>query len=581
MFEAIDRWGLARTGVLDTGRGRIATPNVLFLDRHDSPIPPWAEAVLTAAPRPDGLVVDLSEEAPPDRPSLARPLSLDRVEFPTPPDEGEIAYVASAGEARAVPQEVVALQNTVEYLRRPQGFVRALKALREAAGYQRALYAPLLATPANLPLLVYSGVDLADVLRILYDSAQGRFHTAEGPIRLGAEEPAPCLCPACERDDLREHNLRQLLAELRKTRKAVRDGSLRELVEARIANDPWMTSVLRELDLRLRGWQEHHVPVAGPALRAYAPASLTRPEVVRFRDRVKERHRKPPSAEVLLLLPCSARKPYSRSRSHRLFRTALRDCGNPWTVHVVVVTSPLGLVPLELELFYPAQHYDVPVTGDWSRDEAAVLEEDLATFLRRNAYDRIVVHLGAEEPLVASILDDVPTTGGGEPRSPESLRRLKKTLREAVGGRDPVPTSHRRTEDLEAMARFQFGEGGEALVDGARTKGRYPYWRILRGGTQVAALTGERGLLALTLAGGRRLSDQDLAWVEIDDFHPEGNVFAVGVEDAHPSVRVGDDVVVRHGDEVRGVGVARMPPAEMRESNRGEAVRVRHRLRAP
>src|SRR5439155_18618970 len=31
--------------------------------------------------------------------------------------------------------------------------------------------------------------------------------------------------------------------------------------------------------------------------------------------RIRERYRKPPSARVLLLLPCSARKPYSTSRS--------------------------------------------------------------------------------------------------------------------------------------------------------------------------------------------------------------------------------------------------------------------------
>ena len=34
-----------------------------------------------------------------------------------------------------------------------------------------------------------------------------------------------------------------------------------------------------------------------------------------------------------------------------------------------MVTSPLGLVPRDLEEVWPAGHYDIPVTGDWTRDE--------------------------------------------------------------------------------------------------------------------------------------------------------------------------------------------------------------------
>src|SRR5438094_9701488 len=113
---------------------------------------------------------------------------------------------------------------------------------------------------------------------------------------------------------------------------------------------------------------------------AYSHESLHRPEIVRFRRRIRERYRKPPSARVLLLLPCSARKPYSASRSHRRFREAIQACRNPSVVHEVIVTSPLGLIPRELERFYPAGAYDIPVTGDWSRDHAAIVAEARAAF---------------------------------------------------------------------------------------------------------------------------------------------------------------------------------------------------------
>ncbi len=510
---------------------------------------------------------------------LARPLSMKDVEFPTTPGEGEVAYVASPAEASDARQEVVAPQNAVEYLHHPGRFTRDLTALRRAGGYQRMLYTPLLATPSNLPLLIYCGVDLVDVLRLLYDTERGRYHTVNGPLPEEELEERPCLCPACAEEDLLGHNLRSMVAELRRVRVAIRRGDLRELVEQRVANDPWQTGVLREMDYRAYEWQERHASVAGAPMRAYSRESLHRPEVVRFRRRLQERYARPPSAEVLLLLPCSARKPYSSSKSHRLFRSIIRRCGNPWAVHVVVVTSPLGLVPLDLELFHPAQNYDVPVTGDWSRDEVAMLQVDLDALLASQTYRQVVVHLGPEADLLAPALGEAKVTSREKPRSSAALDRLGEALKEATKELPVVPPWRRRQEDVRSAARFQFGPGGEEIVEGCVVKGRYPRLRILAEGGQVAALTPERGMLSLSLRGAERLALLGLHSVTIDDFYPEGNVFAVGVLDADEALRVGDEAVVQHGEEVRAVGVARMNPWEMKEAGRGEAVHVRHRLK--
>src|SRR5207244_12028097 len=163
-------------------------------------------------------------------------------------------------------------------------------------------------------------------------------------------------------------------------------GRLRELVERRLANAPWNTAIVRHLDLREYGLVEAYTPVAGGEMLAYASESLTRPEIVRFRRRIRERYGKPPSARVLVLLPCSARKPYSRSRSHRRFRDAILASKDPSSVHEVIVTSPLGLIPRELERSYPAGSYDIPVTGDWSRREAAMVSDDLPGLLAANRH---------------------------------------------------------------------------------------------------------------------------------------------------------------------------------------------------
>lgn len=99
-----------------------------------------------------------------------------------------------------------------------------------------------------------------------------------------------------------------------------------------------------------------------------------------------------------------------------------------------------------------------------------------------------------------------------------------------------------------------------------------------RGGKQVASMSRERGLLSLTLDGAKPLAESGSYCVEIEDFKPKGNIFAVGVVSADPQIRIGDEVVAVHKGEVRAVGVAQMPGPEMALAPEGEAVRVRHKV---
>lgn len=587
MFEILDRGGLGRTGRWVVPGHEVRTPNVLFVHRPAAPAPSFAEALLVAeivddprtqvrvsgsffAPRP----AEAGLALPPTR---GLPRSVADIEVPQAAIAGSMALVTSEADiAAAADVETVFLANGPEFVRDPRAFVTEAARIREHPGPMRLIGVTGLATPANLAALVYLGVDLADSSRVVLDAARNLFHTADGAVPVSEADREACGCAACvASEDVRAHNERALYRELLLVRNHLLHGRLRELVERRLANDPWNTAVLRHLDLRHSDLLESCTPVAGGEILAYAHESLTRPEVVRFRRRVQERYAKPPSARVLLLIPCSARKPYSASRSHRKFREALLACGNPSVVHEVIVTSPLGLIPRELERFYPARAYDIPVTGDWSRDEAAMVSEDLRAYLAANRYDAVVAHLGAEEPIVHEAVPGALLTAKGRTTSDESLANLAKTLRDVTASLPAVPRGRRFAEEMANIGRFQFGEPGVALVADAEFKGRFPDVHVRKGGTQVAMYT-ERGMLSLTLDGGRLLSAANAYCVEIEDFVPKGNVFAVGVTGATPEIRIGDDVVVRHGTDVRAVGTARMTPQEMADAKRGEAVHVRH-----
>ena len=103
--------------------------------------------------------------------------------------------------------------------------------------------------------------------------------------------------------------------------------------------------------------------------------------------------------------------------------------------------------------------------------------------------------------------------------------------------------------------------------------------RIFKGKEQLASLSKTTGQLIPTLEGALSLAEKDLYCVHIFDFEIEGNLFAVGVESASPEIRTGDEVVVLRGDEMVAAGTARMSAPEMEESDRGEAVRIRHRVK--
>lgn len=592
MFEILERGGLGRLGLWTREGREIRTPLVLFVHRPGAQAPVFAEGLLAVDaaddPRLQILVggsyfaphaARLQEGLPPAK---GLPRSAADLDVPQPPRSGTLALITSGSDFReAVGAEAAFLANGPEYARDPRDFVASIARARDEVGPATPLAVTGLAAPSNLAVLVYAGIDVVDSSRVLLDAARGIFHTSDGSIALGEADRAACGCMACNSGaDLRAHNELALQREMLLVRNHLVHGRLRELVERRLANDPWNTAILRHLDLRHTPLLESYTPVSGGEILAYSHESLTRPEVLRFRARIRDRYSKPSSARVLLLLPCSARKPYSASRSHRKFRDAILASGNPSAVHEVIVTSPLGLIPRELERFYPARAYDIPVTGDWNRDEAAMVAEDLRSFVAANRYDAVVAHLGSEAPIVHEVLPDAVLTSVGRPTSDESLASLTKALSELTRSSRPVGRGARFAEEMANIARFQFGDAGRGLVENTEYLGRFPNVHLRQRGTQVAMHT-ERGMLSLTLPGGEILSRANAYCIEIEDFVPKGNIFAVGVTGASPEVRIGDDVVVRHGSEVRAVGTARMNPREMADTERGEAVRVRHAVAPP
>ncbi|MFB6086408.1 MAG: archaeosine synthase subunit alpha [Halodesulfurarchaeum sp.] len=576
-FEVLDRDGAARVGELGLAEP-LQTPALIDGALEDAgslwaaerEVPAGSEDELTVLPHrafPPGTPREVQAELDVNAPAVDGP-SAAVISLETAGNRGTDAYV---------------LSGTGPLIGHARKFVQTMITVRRHIPDDTALLLSGVALPMNVGLLAYAGVDLVDADRAVVAGTQGRYLEGTEETRLEERSELSCACQACrqsigkfDRRDCVDHNVAALEAELARVRERIRRGRLREYLEGQARHAPWMTAALRRFDQE-DGYVRERTPLFRRAeLLATTEDALFRPEVTRFADRLAERYRNRFEDVPLLLVPCSARKPYSDSKSHRRFQEAARYRG-----HKVSITAPLGVVPQELELTYPAQHYDAAVTHDWSETEIDVIADRLEALLEATDYSRVVAHVspGGERRIVERALSgrDLPVeyTVGEHPTGGDSLAALG----EALEGERTIRVEEKERATLRAVADHQFGAGaGDTLLDGFDLQGRYPRLQALRkDGDQLAALVPQYGTLALSIAGARRWAESDLPTkrVGIDAFRPHGTVLAPGIVDADESIGVGEEVVIE-GPEAFGIGRAEMHGTAMVESTRGEAVDVRH-----
>ena len=574
-FEVTDRDGAARIGKLRL-TDPLVTPALVddaLVDAGSawtgSDPPDGDETALTVLPHrafPAGTPEEIREAFAVESPDVSFP-SAAVVTPETAADHGTDAYVLSTAQALAGHAEA---------------FVEGVVTTREAVPADTALYLPGVATPANVATLAYAGVDLVDTDRVVLKGTQGKYLTADGEAFLEDLSELPCVCPACQtprdafdREDYVAHNQHALRAALGTVRERVRAGRLRDYIEGQARHEGWLTATFRRFDDQY-SYLEQRTPVIRRAeLTAATDDTLRRVEIQRYADRVTTRYRNRFS-NPLVLVPCAAHKPYSDSQSHEQFHDTIQ-----YRAHLASITSPIGVVPQELELTYPAQHYDSVVTGRWTDTERAFVADVLESYLRRNEYPRVIAHVptGGYRDICERVADrvgiEMTFTVEDHPTTADSLA----TLAGELSGELRYGKRERRQNTVRAVADYQFGESaGDELFTDIRIGSHYPKLRVRNGNNeQLAMLVPEYGVFALTLAGARHWVDSPVPTrrVEIDGFVPHGSVLAPGVLDASAAIRPGDEVVIE-GPAAFAVGRAKMSGPEMVESTRGIASSVRH-----
>ncbi|MCH1541208.1 MAG: DUF5591 domain-containing protein [Candidatus Poseidonia sp.] len=445
--------------------------------------------------------------------------------------------------------EIVVLTDAVQLAGQPKKLVDALIVLKQRFP-GALLWAPGLAGPDNIGVLAWMGVDLFDTGRSHEACAAGALLTMQGPRFPLAHESS-------EMESQHRH-WRLALDELHA---AIEHDSLRTLAERQSLSSPRLVEHLRYHDAvcaNLKGLLTSHVHQTR-SFPSYSSTSFLDPLVIDWERFMIEDYEAPePVRDVMILLPCSARKPYRLSKSHGRF---LRAIGGT-ACHEVMMTSPLGLVPRDLEDVWPASHYDVPVTGDWTMEELARVKRMLIEHVAKQGYQRIINHTDMDLSFLK--VDVVDTRKGRSAGDHDALGELTQAVKDAVATFElrHQKNSNRLKQHYMSIARKQ--HRNDAWLNEIKVRGKLPRWRLEANGEQMAVWSIDRNGFSFSRASIDLLGQhRSLPMISLhDDVVWKGDVFSHLVKSYDADIRQGDDLLVMQGEQVLGLARASAPAWE-------------------
>ncbi len=265
--------------------------------------------------------------------------------------------------------------------------------------------------PKYYPLLIYLGIDLIDCSYSMFLSAENFYDTIEYLLPIYKVKYLPCSCLACkgnlinildnkyssEKIDLLSfHNLITASNYMKKIKQYLNYEDFRVFVEKSALDDANLISILKVLDKDYYDYLKYETPTIqnNKTIRCLGPLSYNRPDFQYFRENTIKRFEPEPWTTLIILLPCSAKKPYSKSKSHKAFYNVIRKFPEFPNFQEFILTSPLGVIPRQLENIYPVNSYDISVTGDWDNEEISITAEMLIKLLEKyNKKIPILCHL--------------------------------------------------------------------------------------------------------------------------------------------------------------------------------------------
>ena len=260
--------------------------------------------------------------------------------------------------------------------------------------------------PFMFSLAVALGCDFFDSAAYAIYARENRYMTEHGTQRLNELEYFPCPCLKCTKTTpkealemltkerqafLAEHNLYACQAEIKRIKQAIKNGRLWEHLQQRAHGHPTLLQALKGLKKYEDHIEKHSPAVKKSGIFFFDSTGLARPEVVRHRKKLRERYSPPKEAKILLLMPQTKTKPFSKSKelkeTAKLLHNKFKEHQNK--IHICIYTPPLGVVPTELDEVYPLSQHETALPPD--KETIEYITKQIIEYINNTNYETIVL----------------------------------------------------------------------------------------------------------------------------------------------------------------------------------------------
>jgi archaeosine synthase len=472
--------------------------------------------------------------------------------------------------------------------------------------------------PKYYPMLVYLGVDLIDSSFLLYLSAEYFYDTIEYLLPMHKVKYLPCSCVACkgnlknlvdvkystEKIDLIcLHNLITAYNYMMKIKQYLRYEDYRVFVEKSSLDDTALISMLKILDREYFNLIRFETPIVQKIkkISCLGPSSYNRPDFREFRERTINSFEPEHWTTMIILFPCSAKKPYSLSKSHKLFYNTIKKFPEFSNFQEFILTSPLGAIPRQLENVYPVNSYDISVTGEWDDTEKEITVEMLGKILvNYNEKIPIICHLEKEYLEIAEKVNSKLshnfyfTNIDNKVTSKESLKSLASLVKCHKDDFKPLkqlPKSHYLSNTwirkFIKILDYQFGVGAGMKVINNELKPIIikPNSQIdlieLNSKEKLGIFSTPTGQIRLTMQGVKRLLDSPISIdsniIVFDGQKIQGNtLFRPGILEFSPDLIPNSCVAIinKEKNDLIGTGVLTVGSKFIENSKTGRVVKI-------
>ncbi|NHJ19949.1 MAG: hypothetical protein EAX91_03310 [Candidatus Lokiarchaeota archaeon] len=450
--------------------------------------------------------------------------------------------------------------------------------------------------PKYYPILIYLGIDLIDCSYLLYLSTENFYDTIEYLLPIYKIKYFPCSCAICKRslkynltdkysseklEQLTLHNIISAYTYMHKIKLYMRIEDFRGFIEKSTFDDVNIISTLRILDKQYFNVLRFETPITqtSKVIKSFGLSSYCRPDFQEFRDRVIKNFTPEVWTKLIILLPCSAKKPYSESKSHRKFQSVIRKFPDFPDFQEIIITSPLGAIPRQLENIYPVNSYDISVTGEWDKEEIEIASNMLISLLKKYD-DRIPVLCHLKDSGYLEIVDEAKRQLNhkfyfsdieGNLTNKDSLLSFEKkikSLKESAGLELNIPENKNFlktwTRKFIKIIDYQFGpkSGNNIFLNGIKTWKNKNNDQIeiidQKNRKKLGNFNNKSGQIELSLDGANRLLpfEEKKNIIVFDGEHINGNtLFRPGIIDFSQNLVPKDIVLIFNKQEESLIGL--------------------------